>query len=621
VRYRESRGLFLCPVIMRALMKLFGGRRSASAPSAENARAGHTGSANAATGVFAYPPVDPGIPVRSVDDVLVAHDDLIRRIKLSYGSDRNTFNADLFSLIRRYAEYVHLLPATPDNHFSLPGGLLRMGLEIAFYALQATDGQIFSGRSTISHRRLLEPRWRHATFIAGLCSELHRTLSHAIVIDAKGNEWPAYLGPLNGWLHRQRASRFFLRWIPHAQETRSLGVFALPQIIAPETLDYLAQGNSVVVPHMMACVSGMPIYREHNILEDLVRRATALVIDRDLQSSAERYGKPRLGSHLERYLVDALRRLIISNAQWTPNAEKSRVWYGEDGLYIIWPNAANDVRKLLEADQLPGIPKAPETLLEILIDAGVVEPSGEAQTTWLIFPPHCDKAIEAVRLASPSILLAAMDRPPEPLPHALVKPSHRPGAAPTPAAASSIHSDQTIGRPLAAPAAPDTPLQCHPTMGRTAQQRPESVAREPFALPVASTSAAGPTAAGLNPRRPTFSLAAPLRLDPPLRAALGEVVDSFNRDGADVACCSTPTGLFIPLTEFEKRAIEPALAMRALADASMLVPSSSSKATPVTRYFGGEAKVGIVIHPRFIAGFGHADFQDTPTNGGANAAS
>ena len=313
---------------MRALKSFLGGLRRSSAPGTENARADHTSSAADATGVFAYPPVDPGIPVRSIDDVLAAQDDLIRRIKLSYGSDRNTFNTDLFSLIRRYAEYVHLLPATPDNHFSLPGGLLRMGLEIAFYALQATDGQIFSGRSTISHRRQLEPRWRHATFIAGLCSELHRTLSHVIVIDAKGNEWPAYLGPLNDWLHAQRASRFFLRWIPHAQETRSLGVFALPQIIAPETLDYLAQGNSVVVPHMMACVSGMPIYREHNILEDLVRRAAALVIDRDLQSSAERYGKPRLGSHLERYLVDALRRLVVSNVLWMPNAEKSRVWYG-----------------------------------------------------------------------------------------------------------------------------------------------------------------------------------------------------------------------------------------------------------------------------------------------------
>ncbi|HEU5259285.1 MAG TPA: TraI domain-containing protein, partial [Vicinamibacterales bacterium] len=100
---------------MRALKNFFIGQRPASAPGTENARADHAGSAADAAGVFAYPPVDPGIPVRSIDDVLAAQDDLIRRIKLSYGSDRTTFNTDLFSLIRRYAEYVHLLPATPDN--------------------------------------------------------------------------------------------------------------------------------------------------------------------------------------------------------------------------------------------------------------------------------------------------------------------------------------------------------------------------------------------------------------------------------------------------------------------------------------------------------------------------
>jgi conjugal transfer pilus assembly protein TraI len=493
-----------------------------------------------------------------------------------------------------------------------------MGLEIAFYALQATDGQIFSGRSTISHRRQLEPRWRHATFIAGLCSELHRTLSHVIVIDAKGNEWPAYLGPLTQWLHAQRASRFFLRWIPHAQETRSLGVFALPQIIAPETLHYLAQGNSVVVPHMMACLSGMPIYREHNILGDLVRRAAALVIDRDLQSSAERYGKPRLGSHLERYLVDALRRLVVSNVLWTPNAEKSRVWYGKDGLYIVWPNAANDVRKLLEADQLPGIPKSPETILEILMDAGVVEPSGETQATWHIFPPHCDRAIEAVRLASPAILLAAMDRAPEPLPYALVKPQAVAPATTTSAATSSIHSGQVIELPLALPTACDT-LPQHPSTPMLAsRQRPPAVAGDQLELPVVPSSSVGAVRADPKAHRPTFSLTAPLRLDAPLRAALGDIVDRFARGGNDVACCATATGLFIPLAEFERRAIEPALAMRALADASMLVPSSSSKAMPVTQELGGKSKVGVVIHPRFIEGFDPADFQDT--EGGASVA-
>ena len=148
--------------------------------------------------------------------------------------------------------------------------------------------------------------------------------------------------------------------------------------------------------------------------------------------------------------------------------------------------------------------------------------------------------------------------------------SPRSPAAPTSAAAPSVRSGQTIELPLALPAAPDTPLQRHSTPVPAAQQRPESVAGDQLELSVASSSPAGPTGADLSPHRPTFSLTAPLRLDAPLRAALGDVVDSFNRDGADVACCSTPTGLFIPLAEFERRAIEPALAMRALADASML---------------------------------------------------
>ncbi|MBF4499701.1 TraI domain-containing protein, partial [Vibrio vulnificus] len=78
---------------------------------------------------------------------------------------------------------------------------------------------------------------------------------------------------------------YYLKWMPNVQESRGLGVFALPHIIPADMLADLAAENAVVVPHMMASICGMPTYREHNMLDALVRRANALVIDQYLQAS------------------------------------------------------------------------------------------------------------------------------------------------------------------------------------------------------------------------------------------------------------------------------------------------------------------------------------------------
>ena len=261
----------------------------------------------------AYPSVDQGIEPCSVEDLLAANEAFLGRIKLSYGVDRATFEADLLDVIRRYAEFVNLLPATPDNFFAAPGGLFRLGLEIGFFALQGTDGHIVSGRSTITVRRELEPRWRQATFVAGLLSEVHRTLGRVVITDERGEEWPAYLQPLTAWLGQRGARRFFIRWVAGRQETRALALFALPQIVPGALMQHLATNNATVVPHLMGCVSGIVAHREPPVLTELVRRAAALVIDQDLLASAKRYGRPILGAHLERYLLDAMRTLVLAS--------------------------------------------------------------------------------------------------------------------------------------------------------------------------------------------------------------------------------------------------------------------------------------------------------------------
>jgi conjugal transfer pilus assembly protein TraI len=532
-----------------------------------------------------YAPTDPGFVCAAVSDILAEHDNLLARIRLCFGVDQATFKRDALALIEAYAGYVHLLPATPDNYFRQPGGLLQLGLEVAFYALQGTDAHIFSGQSTITTRRQLEPRWRHATFIGGLCCELHRALASLIVVDADGNEWPAYLTPLATWLAERRVERYFVRWRAQAPEARSLGLFALPHVVVPAVLHNLSAGNTVIVPHLLASVGGLPVYREPNVLDSLVRRSLALVIDRNLKASADRYGSPQFGSHLERYLVDALRRLASAESAWAPNREKSRVWYGPDGLFLLWPQCAADAQALLEADQLPGIPKSVDTVLDLLLAAGVAEPRDSSRNTWLIQPPGAKGPLDAIKLTSPAILWSGPEASPPPL-------------------ASTLTTNVEPTRPMAAtpgPAPPPLPRGQMSLLDAAEPDRSADVSPPPGAP---TTGSPAVDEAAVTP----IALKAPMRLNPAVRDALGSIVASLSGDARAAAACTVANGIFVPLAELERRGLQPALVLRALGDLRMLVHADANRPPTVSRAFGGVTTVGLILDPRFVAGLDLATF-------------
>lgn len=562
----------------------------------------------------AYPAVDPGIPVQSVDEILAAHQDLLARVKLCYGSDKATFKSELLVSIGNYAAFVNMLPATPDNFFSEAGGLFRLGLEVAFFSLQGTDGHIVSGRATITTRRQLEPRWRQATFLAGLCSELHRALSAVVVINERGEQWPSYLGPLTTWLSQTRSRRFFVRWLANAQESRALGLFALPQIVPAQLMQYLDQGNTIAVPQLLSCLSGAPLYREQNILADLVKRAAALVIDRDLVASANRYGRPILGAHIERYLIDAMRRLVVSQPSWIPNQDRSRVWFARDGLFIVWPNAAMEIRKLLEEDELPGIPKSPETIVEILLSAGVLTARMPGQALWSICPPPGKTVLAAVKLSSPEILLPSYSHLAAPLDALIAVRGNAPPNHVDPQAPAESPPDDRDGTtrstPAPTPKPATVPLQSAFELSPPCPPFPPPGDAQPAGGGVLGTvaPAAPPSLVDLEPEAAGFKLAAPMRLNPQVRDALSSAVDTLNGDARASSVATVATGLFIPLEHFKKAHIDVSVVLRSLAEAQMTVGASATRATCIEHDFLGQPVTGVVLRPEFVRGLDVRDF-------------
>lgn len=536
---------------------------------------------------------DPGLPALAVDALLASHADLLSRIKLCYGADQAGFQCDILSPVRRLASYVNGLPATADNYFCEPGGLFQLALEVGFYALQGTDGHIVSGRATISTRRELEPRWRHATFLAGLCCDLHRTLGQVVVSDEHGHEWPAFLGPLTDWLAGRRSERFFIRWIAKAPESRALGLYALPHVVSAQTLQHLATGNVIVVPQLLASVAGIPVYNDQNVLVELVKRATALVIDRNLTANANRQGRALLGAHIERYLVDAMRRLVVSHPAWLPNQEKSRVWHGPEGLFIVWPNAASELRHLLEEDALPGIPRSPEAILDCLLAAGVALPCGDQRPLWRISPPPGHQELEAIRLAAPEILLPG-DTEHRPLAQRLVAAAHA-----TPATSRTGDPSDPGDLPAGPPSAPEA-----------SPRRPDQ-ASEDEGEPSDTTITMATTAPVARPRHgaaPLFRLVAPMRLQPQVRDALAAAVDSMNGDPRLALAVTVPAGVFLPLDHFRQAGVDPPVALRALAELGMVATTQSGRTETVAHDLGGREHKGLVLRPQFVQGLDPACF-------------
>jgi conjugal transfer pilus assembly protein TraI len=526
-----------------------------------------------------------GLEAAPVSDLVQAQRDLVDRIRLAIGLDHASFDLEVLPTLEAYAGFVHLLPATACDYFDRPGGLFELGLKVGFYALQGTDAHIFAGQSSISTRRLLEPRWRHATLLAGLCCELHRALTTLVVTDAGGHEWPAYRGPLATWLDSQQAQRYFVHWRPKSSEARGTALFALPHVVTSSTLEYLDEGHSTVVPHLLASVAGLPIYREHNVLDSLVRRSLTLVIDGELRAAQGLSGAPGSAAYLERYLVEALRNLAANEPSWRPNAEKSRVWSGPEGAFIAWPLCAADLRGMLERNRLAGVPKTPEALLELMLSAGVAQRQGTA-STWTITPPGARAAVVAVRLTSPALLwpsdVAECATPDQP-----------PSESPAPPASQA-----------ASPTLPTQPTTDDSGQLSLLEQEPYPDPAEPAVLQAPRQGAASSPAQD----SPTLALQTPLRLNPLVRDGLTSIIDTMNGPAREFSARTVAHGVFVPLAELELRGIQPALAIRGLGDLGMLIRDQASGSPTVTCEFGGRKQVGLVLHPRCVSGLDLAAF-------------
>ncbi len=352
----------------------------------------------AESGILAYP----------VEDILAANQDIIDKIYQVCRYDSEHFDTHYMPIITRYAEIVHLLPASQNHHHRDAGGLFRHGLEVGLYALNTITNFEFGLTLTKegAARHKTAPRWDLGCFINGMGHDLPKAITDMEVFCPHLKiTWNPYEMPLSDWLAKHQIERYQIRYKSGRGKKHELltATLIFDWLLTPEIKAYLLEGDAELLSYMHAAFSNSS---EKNVYRDYVTRADQHSLERYLQTAPATVSpavEPGMAVH--EHVELAVKRLLVDEI-WGINVPGEVAWRINGQLYLVWPRAAHDIVMLLDKDNIPGIPRDPEVLAQILADWHVIVPSSCQQSPyWTIAPDALQKngiraSLKAVRLSS-----------------------------------------------------------------------------------------------------------------------------------------------------------------------------------------------------------------------------
>ncbi|MFN7693448.1 MAG: MobH family relaxase [Burkholderiales bacterium] len=353
-----------------------------------------------------YPPIDAGLPTCTAKDLLDGNSSILRRLRQVASSSDADFAARYLGPIESLANYILLLPASSHEVFAGPGGLFRYCLEVGYYALQASDERIFTPNASVEVRHELEGRYRYATFLAGLLAEVSTPLASVVVTDAEGATWPKFTTPLADWLAERRLTRYWVSWQSdrHREQRGAEASAVYGSILPKEQLTWLDRGAPQIVRDLFAVASGNAKSGD-SIMADLVESIRTKVRKHDELTRPQRFGHWRCGHQMEVHLLDAMRHLV-STGVWSASGKSPALLYGSDGLYLRWPECAEDLRREIEKRALVGLPRDPYTVADALGAAGALVAREPGEHTWSVIEAKAGASVfTALRWRDPVALL------------------------------------------------------------------------------------------------------------------------------------------------------------------------------------------------------------------------
>lgn len=331
-----------------------------------------------------YPPFIEGFPAYLSSDYLLGlQDELYTKLLGGVGLPKSEFDEIVRPAILNYARFVHLLPASENHHHCGPGGLLRHGLEVAYFSMNGTKNTAFDSRRPPSERSRRAVRWNVAGLLCGLLHDTGKAVTDMqIVYPPSDLKWVHSEHTVEEWAKKHGLRKYYIEWnkgrhMRHVIKSRDLVMTLCP----PQTLTWLMAAGDDILDALMDAIVGKeesPLYR---VLMMADGKSTKL----DMASGeAPQY---MTGVPVIKLLTSAMTRLI-KEGDWSINVPGARVWTTTQGVFIAWNSGAQEIIDLILNDKVEAIPRSPTSLLMRLVDQSIAEPGPDGEMYWEV-APHC----------------------------------------------------------------------------------------------------------------------------------------------------------------------------------------------------------------------------------------
>lgn len=331
-----------------------------------------------------YPPFLEGFPAYLSSDYLLSlQNELYTKLLGGVGLPKSEFDEIVRPAVLNYARFVHLLPASENHHHCGPGGLLRHGLEVAYFSMNGTKNTAFDSRRPPSERSKRAVRWNVAGLLCGLLHDTGKAVTDMqIVYPPSDLKWVHSENTVEEWAKKHGLRKYYIEWSKgrharHVMKSRDLVMTLCP----PQTLTWLMAAGDDILDALMDAIVGKeesPLYR---VLMMADGKSTKL----DMASGeAPQY---MTGVPVIKLMTSAMTRLI-KEGTWTVNVPGARVWTSSQGVFIAWNSGAQEIINLILSDKVEAIPRTPTSLLMRLVDQSVAVPGPDGELYWEV-APYC----------------------------------------------------------------------------------------------------------------------------------------------------------------------------------------------------------------------------------------